>query len=130
MTGQKHPTRPADLHDMTLVELAAAYGQHSSRLVNARHRIGEALPGDQVAAHAIAALAVQHELAERALASRWVIARDGLSYGASVAQVATAMGLDEDEVIFGLTRWASGQRRENLISDSEYAAIVALVGAR
>jgi hypothetical protein len=77
--------------------------------------------------HALTALAYQHALAERALHSRWVNARDGLRHGATVAQVADAMGLDADEVCFGLSRWADGQRRHGSMSEHEHAAVLALV---
>lgn len=129
MSREKYPTRPADLPpDMTLVELATAYGHHCGRLVDAHHGIGEALASDQLAAHAVAALAVQHELAARSLSGRWVNARDALRNGATLDQVVDAMALDVDEVVLGFSRWAGGQRREKLITDDEYAEIMALVG--
>lgn len=88
-----HPTRPTDVpHDVTLTDLATAYGVHSGRLVDAQHGIGEALPGDQLAAHAVAALATSHALADRALWSRWCNVADALRHGATIEAVAEACG--------------------------------------
>jgi hypothetical protein len=122
------PTRPADLPlSATLGQLVEAYHAHAGRLVDARHGLGEPLTAEQLAAHAVAALAVQHVLAERVLWPRWCDVRDALAHGATIDQVAAALGLDEDEVAAGLTSWVDGQRREDLITDVEHTEIVALV---
>jgi hypothetical protein len=51
-------------------------------------KIGDRLPAEQLARHAVALLAVEHALADRVLASRWVNVADALTYGATVEQVA------------------------------------------
>lgn len=125
------PTRPADLpYDTTLGQLAEQYYRHAGPLVDARHGLGQPRTAEQLAAHAVAALAVQHALAERVLYSRWVNVRDALTYGATPAAVAVAMGLDDDEVRAGLASWADGQAREGLMTDPERDAVLALVRGR
>lgn len=104
------PTSPAELpHTLGLTDLVAIYHRHVDPLVDAHHGLGPGLRPGELAGHAIAALAVQHALAERALYTRWVNVRDALRDGATVEQVATAMGLDVDEVTVGLRSWADGQ---------------------
>jgi hypothetical protein len=43
---------------------------HQGPLVDARHGIGDPVPAEQLARHAVALLAVEHALADRVLASR------------------------------------------------------------
>ena len=132
MCGIEYPTCPADLpHDATLGELAEHLHRLIGPLVDARHGLGEPLPADQLAAHAIAALAVQHALAERALYSRWVIMCDALTHGATLEHTAAAMGLEVDEVAVGLRMWADGQHQHAGMSaaarDEVYAMAVRAV---
>lgn len=123
MNDPTHPTqpiRPADIgHDVVLAELARQYHVHVAPLVDARHGIGEPVPPGQLAGHAIAALAAQHALAERALHSRWCNAVEALTYGATLDQVAASMDLTVDEVSVGLRSWADGQRHHGGLSDAE-----------
>jgi len=114
------PTRPGDIpHNVPLRDLAAANTHHTLRLVDHRHGIGDPLTTEQRRAHALAALAYQHALAERALHSRWSIATDALAAGASLDTVGAAMGgLEPDEVRFELRRWAGDQHREGLMDDA------------
>lgn len=121
------PTTPVDVPDATFRDMVDAHMAHTSRLVDARHNIGEPLPAAELARHALAALAGQHAVAERILYTRWCNARDVLTYGATVEDAAAAMGLDVDEVVFGLTRWAEGQHHENLISRAQLDEVLALV---
>lgn len=121
------PTRPSDVPDaMPLPEIADRYHDHTGALVYHRHNLGDRLTGDQVAAHALAALVYQHALAERARYSRWCHVRDALRSGASVATVARAMGLDPDEVAAGLLSWADKQHRFSHITDDEHAEALLL----
>jgi transposase-like protein len=61
--------------------------------------------------------------------------RDALTHGATVAQVAEAMGLDVEEVRIGLRTWADGQLDlfESLgsegigITAGEHDAVLALI---
>jgi len=87
--------------------------------VEYRHGIGDPLTTKLRLDHALAALAYQHALAERALHSRWSIATDALAAGASLDTVGAAMGgLEPDEVRFELRRWAGDQHREGLMDDA------------
>jgi hypothetical protein len=74
---------------------------HQGRLVDARHGIGDPIPAEQLARHAVALLAIEHALADRVLASRWVTVAEALMYGATIDRVAAGMGLDVDEVRVG-----------------------------
>jgi hypothetical protein len=91
-------------------------------------KIGDRLPAEQLARHAVALLAVEHALADRVLASRWVDVADALTYGATVEPVATAMDLTAMEVTAGLQSWADVQRRFGHITDVAHDAVLALLG--
>jgi hypothetical protein len=80
-----------------------------------------------LARHAVALLAVQHALAERVLASRWLAVADALGCGARVVEVAAAMALTSGEVEVGLCSWADGQRRFGHLTDAEHDAVLALL---
>ena len=84
--------------------IARLYHALTGRLADARHGIGEVLPKQRLAEHAIGALAAQHVMAERALHSRWANVVDALTYGATLEDIAAAMSLDPDEVASGCGR--------------------------
>ena len=119
------PTRPTDVPHRPLPDLGRWYAQHVWPLVEARQGIGSR-PAAEVRAHAIAALATQHALAERALLGRWVNATAALSHGATVEDVARAMGLDVDEVHVGLGAWADGQVRVGYLTPAGRDELLAL----
>ncbi len=121
------PTTPADVPEMSYGDIADAHHQHLLALVLAHHGTGDPAPAEVLARHAVAALATQHALAERVLYTRWVTARDALTYGASVDDTAAGMGLDVDEVLLGLTCWADGQLREHLMTQAQHDEVLALV---
>lgn len=121
------PATPADVPDATFRTLVDALMAHTARLVDARHGIGEPLPAAELARHALAALAEQHAVAERILYTRWCNARDALTFGATIPAVAAGMGLDVDELVFGLSRWAEGQLREGLMTRAEHDGVLGLV---
>ncbi len=124
------PARPSDVPpDASLGELVEAVLDHWSTLVDSRHGLGDLVPAGQLAGHALAALATAHALAERVLAPRWVCVIDSLTYGATLRQVADAMGLDVDEVVAGLTSWADGQRREGSLSGDGHTAVLGLLAS-
>jgi hypothetical protein len=124
------PTRPADLpYTASLRQLLDALHDHQGRLVKARHGIGDpSAAAQQLARYAVALLAVEHDLADRVLASRWVTVADALGYGATIDQVATAMDLTVVEVAAGFGTWAYGRRRFGYITDAEHDAVLALLG--
>lgn len=108
------PRTPRDVPDpLPYADLATAVAEHRGRLVDARHGLGAPQPADQVATHALAALATAHALAERVLWARWCDARDELAHGATVDDVARAMELSRAAVRGGLRDWADGQQRLN-----------------
>lgn len=122
-------TRPGDLHTVSLRELLDAWHSHIARLVDARHGLAHPpLPAGRLAHHALDALAVGEALAAGVLASRWVTVADALTNGATVAQVAEAMGLEVDEVVAGLRSWAHGQHRHGLMTDTARDEVLALLG--
>ena len=112
------PTRPGDIPDnVTLRELADGYAFHVQPLIEHRYDIGDPLTTEQRLAHAIAALAYQHALAERALHSQWSIATDALAAGASLDTVSAAMGWPHTghRVSDALRWWASDQHWQGLM---------------
>jgi predicted component of type VI protein secretion system len=69
---------------------------------------------------ALGVLATGRALAEQLLATRWTTVFDALRYGASLDQVAAAMGLDIDKTRAGSMSWLDGQRAEGILSEAEY----------
>ncbi|MDQ3275030.1 MAG: hypothetical protein M3Q39_08385 [Actinomycetota bacterium] len=94
-----------------------------------RHRsgVGEPLSAEQVIAHSLAVLTLGATIAEIATSGRWVYVREALAAGAGVEPIATAMGLDPDELRLGVGRWADRQHRSGHLTDAEHAAVLALV---
>ena len=120
------PTRPSEIEWTPLRELADRYLEHAGRLVDHRAGVGGLLPGELMS-HALAALSIQHRLAEEALAGRWVNAVAALEHGATGEQVAKAMGLDAEEVVVGLSRWAAGQVRAGHLTPAGRDDVLALL---
>ena len=120
------PTTPHDVPNAPYREISDALVEHIRFTYDAQHS-GDAVPAADIAAHAVAALALQHALAGRILQSRWVTVRDALAYGATVDDVAAAMALDVDEVVVGLHNWAAARFRENRMTRPQFDATVALV---
>lgn len=77
--------------------------------------------------NALVALAAARVLLDQLGAHRWAWTRDALTLGASVADVADALGLDDIEVRYGLRSWADGGRGRGELDDDQHAEIVALV---
>ena len=123
------PTRPGDIpHNVPLRDLVVTYDRHALRIVEHRHGIGRPLTTERRLSHALAALAYQHALAERALYSRWSIATDALAAGASLDTVSAAMGgMATGELQFALRRWASDQHRQGLMDDARRDEVLRLV---
>lgn len=121
------PTCPTDVPDLGYADLADEYHRHIRALVEAHHGTGDPVSAAVLARHAVAALAVQHALAHRVLLTRWTTAQDALNYGATLDDTATAMGLDPDELTFGLSRWADGELRERRLTSAQHDAVLALI---
>ncbi len=126
------PTRPGDIpHNIPLRGLAVAYDRHALRILWHRHGIGDPLTTEQRLDHALAALAYQHALAERALYSRWSIATDALAAGASLDTVGDAMGgLEADTVSHVLRWWANDQHRLGLMDDTRRDEVLRLAAGQ
>ena len=122
------PTRPGDIpHNVPLWELCVTYDHHALRIVEHRHGIGRPLTTERRLGHALAALAYQHALAERALHSRWSIATDALAAGATLRQVGAAMGgIDADRVHYTLRWWVDVQHQEGLMDDARRDEVLRL----
>ena len=122
------PRRPADVsHWAPLTELAEQYLRHAWQLTAVRLGQDTGQPPAELVQHALATLAYGHALADRALASRWVNAADALTYGATVAQVAQAMGLDVEEVRVGLRQWAAALVGTGQLTPADRDELLALV---
>ena len=122
------PTRPGDVPTrMPLAEVAERYSEHVGRLVYQRYGVGDPVPVGILARHAVAALAYQHALAERAVHGRWVNVAEALTHGVSIEQVAQATDLNEDALRAGLARWADGQVRCGALTLAERDEVLALV---
>lgn len=120
------PQRPGQIpHDVGLVTLAQRQQEHRTALFDHRYGI-EHLSDAQRAGHALAEMAYSTALSERALYGRWVVACEALDAGATHQQVATALGLDVEELRVGLRSWARSQHRLGLIDDTRHAEVLAL----
>lgn len=122
------PRTPADVPEETgLVALAEAVLAHSMALLDHRYGISDPLPAGEFVGHVLAELAISAVLADRVTRGRWVLVRDALAAGATVEQVAAAIGADVAGIRIGLGLWASNQRRFNLITDEQHEAVRALL---
>jgi hypothetical protein len=120
-------TRPADLATASLRELLDSYEAHRTPLVNARLGIGTARSAGRLRAAALDTLVCGQALVDHILAVRWVTVAEALTYGAPLAHVAAAMGLEPNEVAAGLRSWADGQLREQRMTPPQHAEVVALI---
>jgi hypothetical protein len=121
------PTRPGDIsHTVPLRDLADGYQDHLLPLVEHRHGISEPLTPEQLGEHALAALAYQHALSERALHSRWSIATDALAAGAPFEVVGAAMGGRGAGRGVGVPT----QRQAGLMSDERSGQVLGLLADR
>ncbi|MCW2899243.1 MAG: hypothetical protein JWO67_1508 [Streptosporangiaceae bacterium] len=125
---QDTPTTPGDLAGASPRELLDAWHRHVSRLVEARHNLADPpLPVGRLVGHALDALAVGQALTDAISNTRWTTASEALARGAGVERVAAAMGLDVDEVLFGLRSWADGQLQHGGLTPAGYDELCALV---
>jgi hypothetical protein len=122
-----HFTRPADLAGASLRELLDGYQAHLSALVYARHGIGDPEPVGRLRTDALDVLACGQALVDQIHAGRWVTVAEALVYGAPLAHVAAAMGLEVDEVAAGLRSWADGQHRHGGLSAAARDEVCALL---
>lgn len=119
--------RPGDYLTATLKELLDLWHTHLTPLVNARYAIGEPQPVDQLRDSALHLLATGEAMVDALQTTRWVTVAEALSYGAPLDAVAAAMGLDEDEIVFGLRSWADAQVDHGLMPGADRDQIYALV---
>ncbi len=126
------PTRPGDVPlNVPLRDLVVTYDRHALRIVEHRHGLGRPLTTEQRLDHALAALACQHALAERALQSRWSIATDALAAGASLDTVGAAMGgMEADLVSHVLRWWVDYQHQEGLMDDARRDEVLRLAAGQ
>lgn len=126
------PSTPADVPDVSLDVVLAAYQHHLVVLTAARAAVDRRSAGD-VVHRALAVLALGQALVDDLTEERWPVVRDGLLYGATVDQVGAALGgLEADEVRAGLGSWADRQFRGGALTLAEYDAVHVLAtgGAR
>jgi hypothetical protein len=123
-----HVTRPRDLSGVPLRELLDAWHAHLTPLVNARHGLGEPELAGRLRGDALDMLACGQALADQILAMRWVTVAEALVYGAPLADVAAAMGLEVDEVAAGLRSWADGQDQHAGMTAAARDDVYALLG--
>ncbi|MDQ3029893.1 MAG: hypothetical protein M3R09_07680 [Actinomycetota bacterium] len=113
MTPTDLPTRPDDVANVALTELAAAYASH------------QGIPMDH--RDPLAVLAYGTVLSARIDADRWPNVVAALTEGADLADVAEAMNEHPEGVRVGLALWAIDQHREGSVSDTRYKEIRSLV---
>lgn len=121
------PTTPADLDGASRRHLLDSLTAHEGALVDARHGIGDPLPPDRLAGHALDALACARALATAALRWEWLAQLEALQHGATLGDVAAASGLTPDEVVAGLRSRIAAQVEHAGMPRDEADRLLALV---
>ncbi len=124
------PLHPDDLPDtVPLDRLLDGYLDHSQKVVRARAHVEfhSMTPAD-VARYALAGLVCASALADRVATGRWHLAHEALTHGATIDNLATAAGLDPDEVQTGLASCADTQHTHGQLTDDEHNTVLALLG--
>jgi hypothetical protein len=118
------PTRSDEMPDATVDQLFDAYSRHLIAAVALR----ASDPAHLLAAHAVAALAIEQAIVDTFVTERWWLVRDGLAGGATAEEVGVALGgLEVSQVAAGLGSWADRQHRAGELSDVEHDAVLALI---
>lgn len=127
------PQRPADVPDDVVVdELLDAYQRHLFTVTLDRPGT-PGLSDEQVARHALAALALGQAVVDTFAAERWPLVRRGLAHGATRAQIGAALGgLEVDEIAAGLASWADREHDEGRLAEVDWIDVrdLAAGGAR
>lgn len=106
------PRKPADVPEFTpLQHMAQALSGHRSVLVDVRHGLGPDRSREEVADHALAAVAIGKRIAVAAAAGLWCDSMDALAHGADLADVAEALDLPLAATRTGLHEYVDGQAR-------------------
>lgn len=122
------PPAPGDYVDAPRSLLAAELDEHEAVLTDAHHGIGDPPPTpDRVRAAALDALACGRALAEKAIRHEWIAQSEALRYGAPLADVAIASGLDVDEVLAGLRSRIAGQVEHDCMTRAAADELLALI---
>jgi hypothetical protein len=119
-------TIPADLDGASMGELVQGWQDHIAALVDARHGLSEHSPG-RLRGTALDALVCGAAVVQRLQYARPVTMVDALSYGATVDDVATAVGTTPGAVVDDVRAWADGQLRHDLITQDRHAVVLALL---
>lgn len=127
MNASVPPVRPVDFALLSLRELLDLWHGHTAVIFADRHQLADPLPVDQLAEHALEALAAGQALADQLNAMRWVGACEALAYGAPLDDVAAALNLEVDEVVIGLGSWADRQLRHGLMTPARHDEVLALL---
>ncbi len=122
--------RPDDLPGtVSLGRLLDSYLDHGRKVAGARAHVHlQPLTPDDVARHALAGIVCAGALADRVATGRWDLAREALTHGATVDDLAAAAGLDLDEVQAGLASWADTEQAQGRLTEDEHDAVRALLG--
>ncbi|MEV1295742.1 hypothetical protein [Pseudonocardia sp. NPDC049635] len=106
------PRKPADVPEFTPLEhMAQALSGHRAVLVDVRHGLGRERSRDEIADHALAAVAIGKRIASAAAAGLWCDGMDALAHGATLADVAAALDLPAGVALVGLHEYVDGQAR-------------------
>ena len=111
-----------------LLDLVAGHAEHTFH-VTAVRRGAAPMSTDRVARHAVAALATGQAIVDQLNADRWRTVSDALVYGASLAEVASALNLTGRAVVSGLHLWLDEQVRASRMTAAQHDAALALVSA-
>jgi len=122
-----HIVTPAELAGTPLPLLLEVWHLHLSALVASAPSPAELLPDGWRRGHALDALALGEAIVESVRAGRWATAVDALTEGASVADVAKAMGLEAAEVACEISYWARAQCMVDLMTQLRCIEIITML---
>jgi len=119
MTPTYLPAQPDDVADVSLTELAGSYADSMCAL---RHPEPTKFALSASAVPALSALVYGTAIAQHIDVARWPTALVALTGGATLTDVAVAMGIDPIDARIGLIMWTRGS-----VSDTRFEEILSLI---
>lgn len=118
---------PASLEERTRRDLLDGLTVHEAALIEARHGIGPPRSAQDLRAAALGALAYSRALAGSAVRWEWIAQVEALGNAATLADVATACGLEPDEVAAGLRTQVSARVDRGFMTLETGREVLALI---
>lgn len=121
------PAERSALADLPLPVIVGAYQSAALRLENAACGTARRPAGEDVH-DTLILLRAGRVAVDRLQDERWVIVRDGLHHGATIADLADASGLGEVELALELGAWADRELEAGRMERDEHEQAITLLG--